>query len=203
VFALHRIPVVCDGALWVAQADPPPYHSRAKTLEPGVPAASVLAAVGDGGTVADSFADQDLPGFALLLEATWVHHPGGRSAAMPAGWSVVTAPEVLARWCEHHDLVGVLPAAVLDRPAFTVLGCFEGGELVGGAVLHDGSQSIGLSNTWDVPGRALDPDELLAVAHALHPDRELTAYAGGDELRSLLDLGFAAVGTQRVWTPAA
>jgi hypothetical protein len=201
LFALHGIPVVCDERLWVALADPPPYHSRAKTLEPGVPAASVLAAVGDGGTVADSFADQHLPGFALLLEATWVHHAGGHAARVPAGWSVVTAPEVLARWCEHHDYIGVLPAAVLDRPGLTVLGWFESGELVGGAVLHDGSQSVGLSNTWNLPGRSLDPDVLLAVAHGLHPDRELTGYAGGAELRSLLDVGFTAVGTQRVWTP--
>ena len=93
----------------------------------------------------------------------------------------------------------MLPPAVLDRPGFRVLGCFDGDDLVGGAVLHDGSHSVGLSNTWVLSGRSMDWEELLAAAHALHPDRPLTDYARGEELRGLLDVGFQEVGTQRVW----
>ena len=200
VFALHGTPTVSDDALWRALADPPPYHSLAKTLKPGVQAAAVLAAMKGRGSVADSFADLDLPGFTLLFEATWVHRPGGRSGAVPAAWSVITTPEMLARWSNRHDYVGVLTAAVLDRPEFTVLGCFDGDELVGGAVLHDRSRSVGLSNTWILPGHTLDWEELLATAHTIHPGRELTDYAMGKDRRSYLHVGFQAVGTQRVWS---
>lgn len=198
VFALHGTPRTVDGALWRALADPPPYHSVAKTLAPGVRAAAVLETVRSG-TVADSFADLDLPGFTLMFEATWVHHPGGSSGAVPGAWSVITTPELLALWSRLHDYVGVLPAAVLDRPEFTVLGCFDGADLIGGAVLHDRSRGVGLSNAWVLPGRALDWEGLLAMARAVHPARELTDYASAEDLDSLLQLGFQAVGTQRVW----
>jgi hypothetical protein len=199
VFALHRVPTACDGDLWRALGDPPPYHSTAKTLRPGVAAADVVAATSVGGSVADSFADLDLPGFTLLFEASWVHHDGGPSSGLPDGWSVVTTPELLALWSERHDYVGVLPAAVLDRPAFTVLAWHDGDELVGGAVLHDGAAAVGLSNAWSVPDRSLDWEELLAAGHAVHPDRELTDYAGGEDPRGMLETGWDAVGTHRVW----
>jgi hypothetical protein len=200
VFALHGTPTVSDDAVWRALGEPPPHHSRAKTLKPGVQAAAVLRAMSGRGSVADSFADLDLPGFALVFEATWLHHPGGRSDAVPESWSIIRTPEMLAQWSHRHDYVGVLTTAVLDRPEFTVLGCFHGGELVGGAVLHDRSRSVGLSNAWTLPGHTLDWDELLSTAHAVHPDRELTDYARGEDLHSLLRIGFQAVGTQRVWS---
>jgi hypothetical protein len=199
VFALHGVPTACDRLLWRALADPPPFHSVAKTLRRGVPPAAVLAAVQGPGSVADSFADLALPGFSLLFEATWVHHAGGTARSVPAAWSVVTTPGVLARWSECHDYVGVLTAAVLGRPTFTVLGCFDGEGLVGGAVLHDGSPSVGLSNTWALPGHPLDWDDLLAAAHGVHPGRALTGYACGEDLNGHLGGGFEAVGTQRVW----
>ena len=199
VCALHGVPTVCDDRLWRALAEPPPYHSVAKTLQGGVPTTAVLAAVSGPGSVADSFADLDLPGFSLLFEATWVHHAGGTSGSLPAAWSVITTPETLALWSECHDYVGVLTAAVLNRPAFTVLGRFDGEDLVGGAVLHDGSRSVGLSNIWSRPAHPLDWDELLAAAHGVHPGRALTDYAGGEELNGLLGAGFEAVGTHRVW----
>jgi hypothetical protein len=199
VFALHDVPTACDEQLWRALADPPPYHSVAKTLQRGVPTSAVLAAVRGPGSVADSFADLDLPGFTVLFEATWVHHRGGTSGGVPATWSVITSPELLALWSRRHGYVGVLTAALLDRPAFTVLGCFDGEDLVGGAVLHDGSRTVGLSNTWAVQGHTLDWDELLTAAHAIHPGRAVTDYARGEDLQNLLGSGFQAVGTQRVW----
>jgi hypothetical protein len=199
VFALHGVPTACDHVLWRALGDPPPYHSNAKTLQPGVPASAVLAAVGGPGSVADSFADLDLPGFGMLFEATWVHHDGADRCGRPPVWRVITTPQTLALWSERHDYVGVLTAAVLDRPSFAVLGRFDGEELVGGAVLHDGSSSVGLSNTWTLAGQELDGDELLAAAHAVHPGRALTDYAAGDDLRARLAAGWQAVGPHRVW----
>ncbi len=203
VFALHGVPTVGDDDVWRALGDPPQYHSIVKTLRPGVPAAVVLEAVNGPGSVADSFADLDLPGFTLLFEATWVHRaggaPGAHPGALPGAWSVVATPEVLTLWSRLHDYVGVLPPAVLTCPAFTVLGNFDGEDLVGGAVLHDGSPTVGLSNTWARPGHSLVWEELLAAAHAVHPGRAVTGYANGADLQRLLGAGFDAVGTQRVW----
>jgi hypothetical protein len=45
----------------------------------------------------------------------------------------------------------------------------------------------------------MDWDGLLAAACAIHPDRPLTGYAGGEELDGLRSLRFQAVGPQRVW----
>jgi hypothetical protein len=200
LLALHEVPTGADDGLWWARAEPPAYHSAAKTLRPGVPAARVLEAVAPLPTcsVADSFGDLDLPGFAVLFEAAWLHHPGGRSAGMPASWSVVTTAEELATWCALHDYVGVLPASVLEHPRFTVLGRHLDGLLVGGAVLHDAGPCVGLSNTWSDDG-PLDVDELLAAACAVHPDRPLTDYAGGDDLAAMRAAGFAELGPQVVW----
>ncbi len=199
VFALHDVPKTCNGVLWCALADPPPYHSVAKTLQCGVPESAVLAAVTGPGSVADSFADLELPGFTVLFEATWIHHPGQASRGVPAGWSVITTPQVLALWSQRHDYVGVLTASVLDQPAFTILGWFDGDDLIGGAVLHEGSGTVGLSNAWALAEHTLDWEALLAAAHAVHPGKALTDYARGADLDDLLDAGFQAVGTQRVW----
>jgi hypothetical protein len=201
VFALHGVPTASHGGLWRAGGDPPAYHSVVKTLVPGVPSSAALEAAKGRGSVADSFADLDLPGFTRLFEATWVHHAGDalHGGSGPAAWSVVRTPEVLSVWSERHDYVGVLPPAVLDRPAFTVLGRFDGGELVGGAVVHDGSAAVGLSNAWSLPEHPLDWEELLAAASAVHPGRALTDYAADGDLHGMLGVGFDAVGTQRVW----
>jgi hypothetical protein len=133
----------------------------------------------------------------VLFEATWVHHGGGSSRTFPAQWSIITTPETLAVWSQRHDYLGVLTTAVLDRPAFTVLGRFDGSDLVGGAVLHEGPRTVGLSNTWTLAGQPQDWEELLAAAHAVHPGVALTDYARGEELYGLLHAGFQAVGTQR------
>ena len=199
VFALHGVPTACDDSLWRALGAPPPHHSVAKTLRPGVPVSTVVASVRGSGSVADSFADLDLPSSSLLFEATWVHHDGDSHRGLPAAWSIITSPEMLAVWSRAHDYVGVLTAAVLDRPAFTILGCFDGEDLVGGSVLHEGSPTIGVSNMWALPNRVLDWEELVAAAHAVQPDRPLTGYARGEDLHRLLGAGWQAVGTQHVW----
>ena len=204
VMALHGVPTARDGGLWRALAPPPPFHSVAKTLRPGVDSTvAVQTAEGRGG-VADSYADLDLPGFTLLFEATWLHRapaPSGRRAA--GSWVALRTPELLTLWSERHDYVGVLPPAVLDHRAFAVLGRFDEGELVGGAVVHAGPGSVDLSNTWAAPGRTMDWEELVDVAQGLHPGHALTCYAHGEELSGLLGAGFEPVGPQRVWVPGS
>ena len=183
VFVALGIPAARRGDLWVAGGPPPPFHSCVKTLAPGVPTAEVLAAMSafEHGSVADSFGDQDLAahGFELLIDATWLHRPG-TSGPMPAEWrAVATAP-----WAP----------ALPSHPRLTFLGLYADGVLVAGAVLHDTDGAVGVSNTWQAPW----PD-VVAVAGAVHPGRDLVDYAAGADLDDALDAGFAPLGPQRVW----
>lgn len=202
VHALHGIPVQIDHGLWSTRGPTIPWHSVAKTVEPGVSPERVVDAVSGLShcAVADSFGDLALDGhgFTLLLEATWVHLAAAPGEALPDGWSVITDADTLAEWSSAHDYVGVLPAAALGHPRLQVLACHRGGALVGGAVLHDGPGALGLSNSWG-GGEVASSEEVLAAVGALHPGRAVTDFAQGAELEAMLAAGFAALGPQRVW----
>ncbi|MFC4783479.1 hypothetical protein ACT8ZV_03335 [Nocardioides sp. MAHUQ-72] len=205
VFALHRIATRVDDGLWTALGTPPPWHSAAKSVEPGISTERVLRAVEahEHCAVADSFGDLDLErhGFDLLVEATWLHHPAleARPDGLPEGWSVVTTAESLAQWSAAHDYTGVLLPDVLDRSRFQVLARHDEDVLVGGAVLHRCSGVVGLSNAWAAEGSEVRYDDLVAAAHALQPGRALTDYASGRDLDAMLESGFTPLGPQRVW----
>ena len=205
VCALHDVPVWSDDHLWVALAEPPPYHSVVKTLTPGVGLDAVLAAMErhDRGSVADSFGTLDLApeGFDLLFDATWVLHEGFADAIWPEGWSLVREPALLAAWCAAHDYADVLVPAVLDHPGFRVLARVDDGVPVAGAVVHDAGTVAGLSNVWSAGDAvtSLDHADLLACLAVLHPGRPVTDYAWGDDLPPLLDAGYVGLGPQRVW----
>ncbi len=204
VFGLHAIPVRVERGLWSALGQPPPFHSAAKALMPGVETVRVIGAVDalEHCAVADSFGDLELDryGFDLLFEASWVHRPPSdrTTGTLPVGWSLVDTPESLAEWSVAHDYVDVLPPAVLDHPRFRILACHRGGHMVGGGITHQGDGDVGLSNAWGV-GAADQSDELLAAASALHPGQAFTGYEQGAELEALLAAGFSALGPQRVW----
>lgn len=206
VFAEHGIPNVVEHGLWRALAQPPRWHSVVKTLEPTSRKDHALSAAEpfDHCSVADSFGELDLSddGFTLLFRATWVHHPrlAAPAGALPRGWSVVDAEEVLEEWNRQHDTVDVLVPSLLGHPRFLFL-CERGdGGLIGGAVLHDpGGHAVELSNTWAVADRQLDPGALLACVHSLRPGREVVGYEHGRDLEALLEAGFRALGPQHVW----
>jgi hypothetical protein len=204
VFALNDVPVRVEDGLWCALGPPPPWHSAAKTLEPGVATERVIRAVAafDHCAVADSFGDLDLArhGFEVLIEATWLHRPPGqRTATWPDGWSVLASAEALSEWVTAHDYADVLPPAVLDVPRFRVLGFDRGGRLLGGAVTHDGDGAVGLSNTWGA-GRVHASAGVLAAVSALHPGRAVVDYATGAERESMVAAGFVPLGPCRIWT---
>ncbi len=203
VFALCDVPVRVTDGLWSALAPGPPWHSVAKTLEPGIETRRVMEVVAafEHCAVADSFGDLAPDGFDLLIEARWVHRDARRGAGhgLPDGWSLVTTAEDLAEWTTAHDYTDVLPASVLDHPRFRILARHRDGALVGGAVMHDGGDAVGLSNAWGEAEVAMSDQVLEAVA-ALHPGRAVVDYAEGAELEAMLAAGFTAVGPQRVWT---
>jgi hypothetical protein len=205
VFALHGIAVRVEDGLWSALAPPPPWHSAAKTLEPGVEAERVVRTTAglDHCAVADSFGDLDLGrhGFEVLIEATWLHRAPDRQTLgpWPGDWSVVASADDLSEWVTAHDYAGVLTRAVLDHPRFRVLACRRDGRLVGGAVAHDGGGALGLSNGWGAGGLAGSTDILAAVS-AMYPGRAMVDYAAGEEREAMVAAGFTPLGPHRVWT---
>ena len=62
MFALHGLPVRVERGLWWGPGGAPPWHSVAKSLEPGVGSDRVAQVVADleHCAVADSFGDLDL-----------------------------------------------------------------------------------------------------------------------------------------------
>ncbi len=204
VFALHGIATGCDDALWWSEGPPPRWHSAVKTLVPTTDPSGVLARMEphEHGAVADGFGLLDLSGhgFEPLFTATWLHHAAVPPSGMPRGWSRVLDDEVMARWNEHQDTVGVLPDDLWAHPRFTVLARGDDGDLTGGAVLHDAGPVLGLSNTWSSDDAPPDPRALLQLAAVVGPGRAVVDYASGDDLRAMLAGGFEPLGPHRIWT---
>jgi hypothetical protein len=192
VFAAYGIPVTRGDGLWVAGSEPPRWHSAVKTTEPGLTQEAVLSAMDrfPHGSVADSFGELDLEPFefTLLIAATWLHLPGASGAAMPDGWHVVEDTAALGAWNLANDTV--VPA----HPRITVVGRYDGDQLVAGVALNDSAQAVGVSNSWNVGW-----SDVVSVAAAVHPGRDLTMYAAAADRDAALAHGFASVGPQHVW----
>ena len=203
IFDLHRIAVGSDEALWWAEEAPPRWHSAVKTLVPTTDPSGALVRMErhPHGTIADSFGLLDLgpQGFELLFAATWLHHRGVASGAPTPGWTNVLDSAVMARWNQHQDTVGVLPADLWRHPRFTVLARNHGDGLTGGAILHDAGTVVGVSNTWSSADDPIDPRVLLEIAAETHPGRAVVGYAWGPELETMLGAGFEPLGPQHVW----
>ena len=203
IFDLHRIAVGSDGALWWAEGAPPRWHSAVKTLVPTTDPSGALLRMErhPHGTIADSFGLLDLAAqrFDLLFAATWLHHRGVASAAPTPGWIRVLDSDLMARWNQHHDTVGVLPSDLWAHPRFTVLARHDGDDLTGGAILHDAGTVVGLSNTWSSEDGPIDPRVLLDIAAETHPGRAVVDYAWGADLETMLGAGFEPLGPHHVW----
>jgi hypothetical protein len=203
IFALHRIEVGSDVALWWAEGAPPRWHSAVKTLVPTTDPSRALLRMEPHphGTIADSFGLLDLAssGFDLLLAATWLHHRGLAATAPPLKWSLVNDSDLMVAWNQHHDTVGVLPSDLWAHPRFAVLARHDGDHLTGGAILHDAGKVVGLSNTWSSDGVPVDARELLVLAAVIHPGRAVVDYAWGADLETMLRAGFERLGPQYVW----
>ncbi len=205
VFRAHRIPTRREGGLWSALAEPPRWHSAAKTLHPEVPMAQVLDAVSafERCSVADSFATLDLTdhGFQRLFRATWLHRPAANVTVptWPDDWSVVSDDEELAAWNTAQDTTGVLVPALLHHPRFTFLVRRASGMPVAGAVLHRVDDVVELSNTWALGDESEEVGSMLGCAETLYPAAAMVGYWRDDALTPYTDAGFRAVGPHVVW----
>ncbi|CAA9415551.1 MAG: hypothetical protein AVDCRST_MAG06-3168 [uncultured Nocardioides sp.] len=206
IHAMHGIRTVVRDGLWRSTGPALPWHSIAKTLHPDLRDDAVASAVADRTdcSVADTYGTLDLSpyGFTLLFEAQWLRHPGGpstRGPHLPEQWSVIDSADRLATWSAIHDYAGVLTEEALSHPRLTVLARYQGMDMLAGAVLNDAGPTVGLSNLWSLDGHSSDVDGALAAAHTMYPGHPVTAYAQGDELARLTQLGFVPLGPHRVW----
>ena len=103
IFALHGIASRLEHGLWRSLAAPPPLHSDAVVVEPGVTLDRVMAALAgrDHAGFKDSFSllDASGSGMEVLFSATWIHRAADRRAGSPPpDWSTVTTAAELATW---------------------------------------------------------------------------------------------------------
>lgn len=203
-YGLHGVRHRVGDGLWLALDPPPPWHSGALTLRPGLSATRVVDQLGAGFalSVADDYADLDLSGhgYEVLFDATWIHAPAPAAGPVPEGWSVIDSAESLADWSDRHDYRGVLTEPALRRPDLRILARRTGGRLTGGAVLHRTGSVVGVSNVW-----SSDPSsgwaEIMIMAGRLFPGRALVGYERGRDLDDARAAGFVTVGPHRVWRP--
>ncbi|WP_158566496.1 hypothetical protein [Micromonospora craterilacus] len=195
----HGQPGSVDADAWSVPRRSPPWYPDAVTLRPGV-GAELLGRIdaGPGASVKDSYADLDLAedGFRVLFDAEWIHRPPGGADTGP-GLVAITTAEELTAWAEAHGGGPVFRPALLAEPRVRILGLPDGnGWWVGGAVLHDGGEVVGVSNVF---ARGGSPERVWAGVCAAGAGRHLVGYEQGTDLTIARRCGFRAVGPLRVW----
>jgi hypothetical protein len=194
---------------WTSPVRTPPRYPDAITLTRGVPGPTLLATVdraSPGCSVKDSFADVDLTpfGFEVLFDAEWIRYAPTERAGWPnenPGFSVMSTPELLARWEEASGSDGLtrmfLPS-LLERDDVLVFGSFVDGELTAGFVANRSAGCVGISNTFALDEH-LDWTACTSAVAGIWPDRPIVGYESGPELAASLGQGFVSLGPLRVW----
>lgn len=188
----HGIAGAADDDAWTWPVRTPPYYPDAVTLRPSATAAALLARIdsGPGCSIKDSFATLDLPGFKVIIEATWMYRPS--APARGDEQSVVTAAD-LAEWERAWgESLGLFVPALLTDAQF--LAARRDGRIVAGAILNRTGNVVGISNVFGG-----DWAGAVATAARLYPNLPLVGYAAGGDLAAARRQGFEAVGPLRVW----
>jgi hypothetical protein len=203
IFALHGIGSVLDGGLWSAVGTPPPFHSHALVVEPGVPIETVEARIGDvpNASFKDGFATLDATriGMSPLFEATWIYRAPGASRGDASAWVDIRTVADLAAWNAGWDTDEVLVPGVLDRAQLRVLARVVDGAIEAGAVARLGSGAVDVSNVHGVGDHRVDWAEVSAAVAARFPGRPMVGYERGDDLEAARAGGWQALGPLRVW----
>ena len=193
---------------WRVTGRAAPLFPDAVTLRPGVSVDAVASVLVDRPvcSVKDSFAEVDLEphGFRLLFTGRWIGRVPEPVSQEPVsqepGWSRVTEPVELARWCTAAELPQVLALRMLRQPSVRVLAAHHDGLLVAGAILTLTGAVVGLSNVVQVRGAAPPVwDQLGSVVAAHVPGLPVVGYEHGADLERALAAGFADLGPVRVW----
>jgi hypothetical protein len=189
----HGIAGEAGADAWTWPQRTPPYYPDAVTLRPDVSAAALLERIdsGPGCSIKDSFATLDLPGFEVIVEASWIHRPAGPAPEAGDEWTVVTD---LGEWERAWgEPLGLFRPALLAEARF--LAARRDGEIVAGAILNRTGDVVGISNVF---GEDAWPGAV-ATAVGLFPNLPLVGYEAGDVLAAARRHGFEVIGPLRVW----
>jgi hypothetical protein len=221
VFRAHGLSGRIADGLWLSHDDPPPYHSRAMTLERS-PVDAQVAALRElraelpaPWSIKDSFAALDLEplGFEPLFDAQWISRdpsPLPRSSGGDEVWRRVTSlaerdPWETA-WRAHGSPADrpVFVSALLADPTVALFGAYRGDTLVAGCAANRSADAVGFSNFFVADG----DDEQLGAGGSAAVGRfghglPVVGYERGTALDRARRVGFEAVGPLRVWETVA
>jgi hypothetical protein len=198
-----------DEHAWLSAERTPPFYPDAVTLVPGVDAASILDGIdsGPGCSIKDSFGDLDLTaeGFEVLSRAEWLRLDAARSPVSATEWSSIETADELVKWETAWGATEPFfrPALLADE-SIAVLGRYDAGRIVAGAVANLSATAIGLSNVFDEGG---DLESAYAAGATSARERwgplPVVGYDSGAALEAAHRAGLVSVGELAVWLSAA
>lgn len=201
---------------WSSSRRTPLLYPDAVTLRSDASAEEVLARIdrtGPGASVKDSFACLDLSrfGFTVLFEARWIYRPAELPVSpvpLEYSWEPVEDPDQLAiwsgAWSAANSASGVFQPQLLADESVTVLGGWNSGRLVAGAVMNRSESVVGISNLFysDVPAADAWAGCVQTVSR-LWPGRAIVGYEHDGDLTIAIRYGFSPIGAVRIWVDAS
>ena len=200
------LPTVLGPDLWSTPHRSPDAHPDAVTLRPGVPVASVLAALDDsaGASVKDSFADLDLSphGWTVLFEAQWLTRPAASAAAPGLPWRIADR-DTLPLWLTAHGSAVIRPGVLDDPDVRLLLAADTHGPIAVAALNRSGVGAHTVVGVSNVQVLRSEPEvvwsELAMLARRELGAHRLVGYESGPDLLPPVAVGFEPVGPLRVW----
>jgi hypothetical protein len=207
--------------IWANRQATPRFYPNAVTLSAEGSAAQLasirdLLGAGIPGpwAVKDSFCSLELApfGFQMLCEASWLWRPAPRTGTggQLAGvrWAKVDRADELVAWEKawsgeasgdlQHEPIFV-PSLLADEAVCFVAG-YQDGQIVAGAVGYHAADTVGVSNVF-APAEQAERYWAGCIGGIVDafPGLPLVGYESGAELAIARSLGFAEVGTLRIW----
>ena len=189
----HGIAGEVDDDTWTWPVRTPHYYPDAITRRPLVSAEALLARTdsGPGCSIKDSFATLEIPGFEVIVEASWMYRPPG-GPTHGKQWTVVTGTELPEWERAWGEPLGLFVPALVAGAQF--LAARRGGRIEAGAILNRTGDVVGISNVFGG-----DWAGAVATATRLYPDLPLVGYESGDDFAAAQQQGFEVIGPLRVW----
>jgi hypothetical protein len=227
-FEAHGLPSGVDGRVWLSHQTAPPFHSNLVVLSPRTSLGEVEAHVRGleatsrpaGWSMKDSYACLDLSsrGFAQLFQAEWIWRdpiePATLDATSSLAWTQLATAMELMEWEDawsgdtRNDsgtrIRRQFPERLLASPEHRFFAGRLDGKVIAGGIANRSPGVVGLSNVFSPAAFAQETWAALVVCiGAAFPNTPLVGYERGPELEFARAVGFAPIGTLRVWCRAA
>jgi hypothetical protein len=151
-------------------------------------------------SVKDSFAVLGLPGFATIIEGSWIGSDPPEPGTDPA-WVVVRTPGQLDAWVTAHGDAPSIGADLLTDLDVRVLAALVDHRPVAGCVAYRTGDVVGVSNVF--LGRSHGWPEVMGAAATCFPGLPLVGWESAGLLSGASAAGFAELGPMRVWVRTA